>query len=108
MSKKLKLNKQEFYSQIKKYCNPFLKHCPININMEINENSKYRIILDEYWVTTDGSKGNDFTLQIIDTTKQGYEKYVCNDITFNLDTEKIYTDFQMYKWLNKKINEVLV
>lgn len=104
---KNKLNKQEFYSQIKKYCNPFLKHHAINIYMRINENSKYKILLEEHWITTDGSRGNDFTLQIIDTTKEGYEKYVCDDITFNLDTENIYTDFQMYKFINKKLNEVL-
>ena len=42
----IKLDKKEFYSQIKKYCNPFLKSCPININMKINEKSKYKIILD--------------------------------------------------------------
>ena len=103
-----KLDKQEFYSQIKKYCNPFLKAVPINIIMRVNENSKYKIILNEFWVTTNGSRGNDFTLQIIDTTKgQGYEKYMCKDIRFNLDEEKIYTDFQCYKFINKKINEVI-
>lgn len=104
---KNKLNKNEFYRQIKKYCNPFLKSSPININMRINEDSKYKIILDEFWVTSDGSRGNDFVLQIIDTTKNGYEKYVCDDIRFNLDTEKIFTDFQMYKWINKKLKEIL-
>lgn len=104
---KNKLNKNEFYSQIKKYCNPFLRSSPININMQINEDSKYKIILDEFWVTSDGSRGNDFILQIIDTSKSGYEKYVCNDIKFNLDEEKIYTDFQMYKFINKKLEEVL-
>ena len=107
MSTKNKLDKNEFYRQIKKYCNPFLKSSPININMRINEDSKYKIILDEFWVTSDGSRGNDFVLQIIDTTKSGYEKYVCNDIKFNLDTEKIYTDFQIYKFINKKLAEVL-
>ena len=104
---KNKLNKNEFYSQIKKYCNPFLRSSPININMRINEDNKYKIILDEFWVTSDGSRGNDFVLQIIDTTKSGYEKYACNDIKFNLDEEKIYTDFQMYKFINKKLEEVL-
>lgn len=102
---KNKLDKQEFYRQIKMYCNPFLRSNPININMKLNEESKYKIILNEFWVTTDGSRGNDFTLQIIDTTKNGYEQYMCNDIKFNLDDEKIYTDFQMYKWINKKLEE---
>lgn len=102
-----KLDKKEFYSQIKKYCNPFLKNKPININMKINDNSKYKIILDEYWITTDGSRGNDFILQIIDTTKDGYKKYLCSDIRFNIDEENIFSDFQMYKLINKKIQEVL-
>lgn len=96
----IKLDKKEFYSQIKKYCNPFLKSKPINVCMRINEKSKYKINLDEFWVTTDGSRGNDFVLQIIDTTENG-PKHTLAEILFNLDEEKIYTDFQMYKYINK-------
>ncbi len=97
-----KLDKIKFYEQLKRFNN---KYIPIFIMMSINSNSKYSIILDENRV---GQKiTHDYTLQIFDRTKSGYEKYLCNDIEFNLINENIKTDYQLYKFIDKKIGGVL-
>ena len=98
-----KLDKKRFYEQLKKYSN---KYIPIFISMPINEKSKYSIILDEFRTSGENAKHN-YTLQIINRTKIGYEKYMCKDIEFNLIQENIFSDFQLYKFINKKINEII-
>ena len=97
-----KLDKIKFYEQLKRFNN---KYIPIFIMMPINSNSKYSIILDENRVRQKIT--NDYTLQIFDRTKLGYEKYLCNDIEFNLINENIRTDYQLYKFIDKKIGGVL-
>ena len=68
--------------------------------MSINENSKYSIILDENRLAN--KINHNYTLQIFDRTKSGYEKYLCKDIEFNLIKENIRSDYQLYKFINKK------
>lgn len=97
-----RLDKNKFYEQLKKFDNKFIS---IFIMMPINKKSKYSIILDENRVAQ--KIDHNYTLQIFDRTKAGYEKYVCKDIEFNLIKENIKSDYQLYKFINKKINEVL-
>lgn len=98
----VKLDKNKFYEQLKRFNN---KYIPIFIMMQINENSKYSIILDENRLAN--KINHNYTLQIFDRTKSGYEKYLCKDIEFNLIKENIRSDYQLYKFINKKISEVL-
>lgn len=98
----IKLDKIKFYEQLKQFDN---KYIPIFIMMPINTNSKYSIILDENRFAQ--KIEHNYTLQIFDRTKSGYEKYLCEDINFNLIKENIRSDYQLYKFINKKINEVI-
>lgn len=100
---KNKLNKKQFYTQLKSYTN---KYVPIFIGMPIDIGSNMYIFLSEDR-TSSMKIDNNFSLQIIDKTKAGTKKYLCRDIYFNLMTERIYSDFQLYKFVNKKIEEVL-
>ena len=99
---KVKLDKTKFYEQLKQFNN---KYIPIFIMMPINSNSKYSIILDEYRLAQ--KIDHNYTLQIFDRTKSGHEKYLCKDIEFNLIQENIKSDYQLYKFINKKISEVI-
>ena len=99
----IKLDKNKFYEQLKQFNN---KYIPIFIMMPINPNSKYSIILDENRIAQKIT--HNYTLQIFDRTKSGYEKYLCKDIEFNLIKENIRSDYQLYKFINKKISEVLI
>ena len=99
----IKLDKNKFYEQLKRFNN---KYIPIFIMMPINADSKYSIVLDENRIAQKIS--HNYTLQIFDRTKSGYEKYLCKDINFNLIEENIRSDYQLYKFINKKINEVII
>lgn len=98
----IRLDKNKFYEQLKRFNNKFI---PIFIMMPINEQSQYSIILDENRIAQ--KIDHNYTLQIFDRTKSGYEKYLCKDIEFNLIKENIKSDYQLYKFINRKINEVL-
>ena len=97
----IKLDKNKFYEQLKRFNN---KYIPIFIMMPIG-NSNYSIILDENRIAQ--KIEHNYTLQIFDRTKTGYEKYLCKDIDFNLLKENIRSDYQLYKFISKKINEVV-
>ena len=60
----VKLDKNKFYEQLKRLNN---KYIPIFIMMQINENSKYSIILDENRLAN--KINHNYTLQIFDRTK---------------------------------------
>ena len=98
----IKLDKMKFYEQLKRFNN---KYIPIFIMMPINKESKYSIILDENRIAQ--KIEHNYTLQIFDRTKPGYEKYICKHINFNLIQENIKSDYQLYKFINKKIKEVI-
>ena len=97
----IELDKNKFYEQLKQFTN---KYIPIFIMMPIGD-SNYSIILDEHRIAQNIT--HNYTLQIFDRTKSGYEKYVSKDIEFNLIKENIKSDYQLYKFINKKIKEVL-
>ena len=99
----MKLNKKLFYQQLKLFSTNKL---PIYISMQIDIDSKYHINLSEDRITTMKMNFNpNFTLQILDSTKSGYEKYLCNDIVFNLAEEGIKTDYQLYKFVNNLVEK---
>lgn len=96
----MKLNKKIFYAQLKSFSSNKL---PIYISMPIDTDSKYRINLSEDRITSMKINFNtNFTLQIIDSTKTGYEKYICPDFQFNLIDENIQSDYQFINNLLKK------
>ena len=97
------LDKNKFYEQLKMFTN---KYIPIFIQMPINDESNYSITLDENR-TTRGEIRHNYTLQIFDRTLSGYEKYICKDISFNLIDENINSDYQLYKFINSKLNDLL-
>ena len=97
----IELDKNKFYEQLKQFTN---KYIPIFIMMPIGD-SNYSIILDEHRIAQNIT--HNYTLQIFDRTISGYEKYVSKDIEFNLIKENIKSDYQLYKFINKKIKEVL-
>lgn len=98
------LDKNKFYEQLKRFND---KYIPIFIQMPINDKSKYSIILDEYRNTTDQTIKHQYTLQIIDRTLSGFKKYLCKDIEFNLLDENITSDYQLYKFINKKVTDTI-
>lgn len=98
------LDKNKFYEQLKRFNN---RNIPIFIQMPINNESKYSIILDEYRNTVEKTMKHQYTLQIIDRTLSGFEKYVCKDINFSLVEESIKSDYQLYKFINDKIATTL-
>ena len=98
-----KLDRKLFYSMIKPYIN---KYIPIFIQMPINKDSNIYISLSETRLTTD-KIDYDFNLQIFNKTISGAEKYLCKDIEFNLLKENIYSDYQLYKFINKKLINIL-
>lgn len=100
---KKKLDKNLFYSLLKQYKN---KYIPIFIQMPININSHIKISLSEERLSG-GNITHNYNLQIYDSTISGYQKYKCKDIEFNLIQENIFSDYQLYKFINKKIQEVL-
>lgn len=96
------LDKNKFYEQLKHT----KKYIPIYISMKVNSNSKYSINLTENRITTSKEKFSlNFTLQVINNEKSGYEKYVCKDIEFNLLNENVKTDYQLYKYVDKILKE---
>lgn len=101
----MKLNKKIFYEQLKRFST---NHLPIYISMLIDIDSKYKINLSENRITTMKKNFNpNFTMQIIDTTKSGYNKYVCNDIEFNLVDEEVHSDYQLYKFINSLLEKYI-
>ena len=100
---KNKLDKNLFYSNLKQYKNKFI---PIFIQMPINIDSNIRISLSENRLSGQNIT-HDYNLQIFNSNILGSQKYLCKDIEFNLIEENILSDYQLYKFVNKKIQEVL-
>lgn len=99
------LNKKLFYQHLKSFTTNKL---PIYISMPIDSDGRYRINLSEDRITSMKIKFNpNFTLQIIDTTKSGYYKYLCDDICFNLIDKHITSDYQLYKFINSLIEQYI-
>lgn len=96
------INKKHFYEQLKSFNNP---NIPISIYTDINKD--YKIVLEEERTSREKFNGN-FVMQIIDKNKNGYEKHIANDIRFNLQKEKISSDYQLYKWVNNKIKTIKI
>ena len=101
----MKIDKAYFYENLKQFTNKYL---PIFIDMPISkDNLRYRIIYS--W--TSRKPNGDFNpimyCQLIDTTKQGINKYVVPDLIFDCKKEGVTTDFKLYKFLSKWVENAL-
>ena len=100
---KPKLDKKWFYENLKGFNNKYL---PINIDIPLNkENLRYRIIFNWSCRKPNGDFNPIMSCQLIDTTKQGYYKYVVPDLIFDCVKENVTTDFKLYKYLDLWINK---
>lgn len=101
----INLDKKWFYEQLKQFSN---KHLPIYIDIPISkENLRYRIIYSWTSRKPNGDFNPIMSCQLIDTSKQGWNKYVVPDLIFNCQKENVTTDFKLYKYLSKWIDEAL-
>lgn len=100
-----KLDKALFYDNLKDFSN---KHLPIFFNMPINRsNLRYRIIFSWSSRKPNGDFNPTMSCQLIDTFKQGYNKYVVHDLLFDCVKEKVTTDFKLYKYLAAWVENAL-
>lgn len=101
----MKLDKAWFYENLKQFAN---KHLPIYMDIPINkENLRYRIIFSWTSRKPNGDFNPIMSCQLIDTTKQGWNKYVVPDLIFNCKEEQVTTDFKLYKFLAKWVKNAL-
>lgn len=102
----MKLDKAWFYESLKPFKNPYL---PIFFDMSISkDNLRYRIIFSWTSQKPNGDFNPIMSCQLIDTTKQGSQKYVVPDLLFDCIKEGVTTDFKLYKFLSKWVENALV
>ena len=100
-----KLDKAWFYENLKPFTNKYL---PIHMDMPINkENLRYRIIFSWSSLKPNGDFNPIMSCQLIDTSKQGYHKYVVPDLIFDCQKEGITTDYKLFKYLSKWVEKAL-
>ena len=105
MNQKYKLDKKWFYESLKPFTNKYL---PIFIDIPLSkENPRYRIIFDWSSRTPSGKFNPMMLCQLIDTTKQGFRKYVVPDLLFDCVKEGVTTDYKLYKYLSAWIDDAL-
>jgi len=101
----VKLDKKWFYENLKPFANP---HLPIHIDIPISkENLGYRIIFSWQSKKPNGDFNPIMSCQLIDTTKQGWHKYVVPDLIFNCKEKGTTTDYKLYKYLAKWVEDAL-
>lgn len=97
----MKLDKEMFYQFLK----PFAKNksVPIFFDMPINkENLHIRLIFNWHPQKVYGGTNPIASAQLVNTTKTvGHGKYVVPDLTFDMIEQRITTDYKLYKFLNK-------
>ncbi len=49
----------------------------------------------------------NFVIQIYDKYKRGMNRYICDNIYINLYKKNIRSDYQFYKFISNKVNEIL-
>lgn len=98
------LDKKMFYAQLELFEN---KHESILIDMPINkENWNIRLIYDWTPKKMNGEFNPIMYAQLVDVTKTvGHGKYIVPDLFFNAVDLGITTDYKLYKFLNKQIEE---
>ena len=99
------LNKQWFYENLKRFTN---KHLPIHIDISLSkEDLRYRIIYSWTNIKPNGDFNPIMSCQLIDTSKGGRDRYVVPDLIFDCVKEGVTTDYKLYKYLSKWIDEAL-
>lgn len=102
---KLKLDKSWFYEQLKPFANKYL---PIFFDCSISkDNLRFRIIFSWKSRKPNGEFNPIMSCQLIDTHRQGYNKYVVPDLLFDCQKEGVTTDYKLYKYLSKWIENAL-
>lgn len=100
-----KFDKEWFYENLKGFENKYL---PIFIDITLNRHEiRYRLIFSWTAYLPSGKFNPMMSAQLIDTTKQGSQKYVVPDLIFNSIEEGVTTDFKLYKYLRKWIENAL-
>lgn len=101
----MRLNKAWFYENLKPFANP---HLPIHIDIPISkEELRYRIVFSWTSRKPNGDFNPIMSCQLVDTTKQGWNKYVVPDLIFDCKEELTTTDFRLYKFLAKWVENAL-
>lgn len=100
----MKLDKKVFYDHLKN----IQKYKPITIRMRVNDKSNYIIFLEENRLTSEKKAfSTEFYLQILDDNKRNTPSCTVFEMFFDLIKENIDSDFKLYKFVNKKISEIL-
>ena len=95
------INKESFYEQLKPFAH---KNIPIRLVIRFGEHYELlfswerRIRLGEY---------TPMYAQLIDMRKSGSNKYVAPDLDFDPIKEGITTDYRLYKYLCKWVNNAM-
>ena len=99
------LDKKWFYENLKGFGSN--KFTPIYMDIPLNkEDTRYRLIFDWNPRKSDGSFNPLMLAQLIDTQKSvGHGKYIVPDLFFNCFEKGILSDFKLYKFLKKWIEE---
>lgn len=98
-----KLDKKWFYEALKPFSNKYL---PIFIDIPLSKDDRrYRIIFDWSSRKPNGDFNPIMYCQLIDTTKQGWKKYVVPDLVFDCVKEGVTTDYKLYKYLSAWIDK---
>lgn len=101
----MKLDKKWFYKFLKENTNKYL---PIYIDMSLTpDDLRYRLHFSWENIRPNGEFNPMMVAQLIDTTKQGWEKYIVPDLHFNCLEEDTTTDFKLYKFLNRWIESCI-
>ena len=101
----MKIDKAWFYENLKPFANKYL---PIYMDIPISkDNLRYRIIYSWTSRKPNGDFNPIMSCQLIDTTKQGWNKYVVPDLIFDCKKEGVTTDFKLYKFLSKWVENAL-
>lgn len=100
-----KLEKKWFYENLKPFSN---KYIPIQFDIPINrENLRFRIIFSWSSTKPNGDFNPIMYAQLIDTHKQGCKKYVVPDLIVNAIEAGLTTDYKLYKYLSKWVENGL-
>lgn len=100
-----KLDKTWFYNHLSKFND---KYVPIFIDIPINkENMRYRLIYSWRNIKPDGSFNPLMSCQLVDITKQGWNKYVVPDLNFDCIKENTTTQYKLFKYLSNWIDKAL-
>ncbi len=101
----MKLDKQWFYENLKPHAKN--KHTPIFLDMPLSRKDfRYRLVFDWNPRKPNGDFNRIMTAQLIDTHKNvGHGKYVVPDLNFDCIENDVTTDYKLYKFLDRWVQQ---